>query len=124
DRRIAQHGRAAPERAPALGDDAERAVLFLEIAAPVIGIELDLVDVRLEPPLEQAIEMRGLEIGDADGAHEALVDEPRHALERLDVAVMARVRPVDQQEIEIVGLETSKARLAGKPHAVEAMKLL
>ena len=73
---------------------------IVDVVAPMVGIDLDLIDVRHQPALEQPGEMGGLEVRDADGAHQTGVEHAEESLHRLGVAVLARIRPMDEEEVE------------------------
>ena len=69
-------------------------------------VELDLVDVGRDPGRgEQPLEVRGLEVRDADRADAALLEQRGEPAPGVDVAVLVGVRPVDQVQIEVVDAE-------------------
>jgi hypothetical protein len=82
-----------------------------------VGVELDLVDVGRHTCLvEQPLHVCGREVGDPDGAHLAGVQQVDHPSPRVDVAVVTRVRPVDEQQIDHVHpqeLRAARPRLLG-----------
>ena len=53
--------------------------------------------------------MRGLEVRDADRPDDALVEQPGQPAPRIDVAVPARVGPVDEEEIEVLEAQLARA---------------
>src|SRR4051794_22002059 len=59
--------------------------------------------------------MRGLEVRDADGAGEPLRARLDQRLPGLHVAVAARRGPVDQVEVDVVGLEPVEAGAQSSP---------
>ena len=76
-----------------------------------IGMALDLVgDERLRGGADRLFQELHGEIGDADVAREALAlcgDERRHALADRNL----RVRPVDEQQVDVIDLQLAEARL-------------
>ena len=72
DHRVFEH-QALAERAPGLGDDPELGVLVAQAGLLEAGVQLDLVDRGVDAGLrDDPLEVGGLEVGDADRAHEPL----------------------------------------------------
>ena len=86
--RVRQDGPGAADGAPAFGDDAPRPMDGVEIVAAMIGVEMDLVDLRDQALVEQPLEMRRLEIGDADRADEPGLLDFDKTLESLDITIL------------------------------------
>ena len=75
-------------------------------------MQLDLVDGgHVSVSCDQALEVLDVEVGDADRAGAPLALELLERLPGLDVAVLARHRPVDEVEVDVVESEP----LAGWP---------
>ena len=89
----------------------------------MVRVELYLVDVRCHALIEQALQVRWLEVGRTDGAHQASTEQRDQARESLDIAILVGVGPVHQQQIEIVQPEAAQARLAGLAGTLDAVPL-
>ena len=79
-----------------------------------VGVALDLVDLRGHPRLgEQAVQVRGREVGRADRAGQAALARVDEAAPGVHVAVLVGVRPVDEGEVDVV--EAEALEVAGEP---------
>ena len=113
---------ALGERAPGLGGDAVLGVPGAQLGLLEVRVQLDLVDGRqllglaLEP-----LEVLDAEVGDADRARVALLLDPFEGAPGVEVAVLARHRPVDQVEVDVVHPEPPQAALAGRQRRVVAL---
>ncbi len=54
---------------------------------------------------------------------ESGLEHTHQSLERLGVAILIRIGPVDQKQIDIVQAQSFQARLAGLANALDAMPL-
>ena len=95
-----------PERAPRLGDDAVRGVEGAQCRLLELRVQLDLVDRRDDLRSRRAaVQVGGLEVGHADRAGPSVGVELLEGPPGLDVQVQARLRPVDQVEVDVVQAE-------------------
>ena len=110
-RRVVEH-LALRDRRPRLGRDPVRASVGVDLAVLEVRMELDLVDGRHASRLGgEALEMRDLEVRDADRPRAAVGLE---LLERLpgrdEVAVVERrQRPVDEEQVDVVEAKRRRA---------------
>ena len=101
--RVAQHLVGAAQRAPCLGDDAVRIVVGQLFALLEVRVQLDLVDGRGHARIaNEQINMAGQEVADAD-----MLDQPTFTgfdqrLPCLNKLTLARVRPMNQVEVDVV----------------------
>ena len=119
ERRLVEH-LALRDRRPGLRRDPVRSSVGVDVGVVEVRMELDLVhrrhDVRLRG---QALEMRHLEVRHADRARAAVLAE---LLERLpgrdEVAVVeGRQRPVDEEQVDVVGAELGQRLRERLPRA-------
>ena len=116
---IVQH-LAPGQGRPGLGGDALGSV---ELAQRVLGqvrVELDLVDRRHDGrPVEQALEVIDLEVGDADGVHVAALEQSLHGSPGVEVVnAVHRQRPMDEEKVDVANVERTERALKGLPHVV------
>ena len=64
--------------------------------------------------------MRRFEVGRANRTHPALFEQSQESPPCINVAVLIRVGPVDQQEVDIVHTQPSRARLERLGHELDA----
>ena len=103
DDRVVEHPLARGQGTPRLGDDAVLGVELPQRDLLEVRVQLDLVDARRLPGLvEEPLEVGGVEVAHADGAHAALVAQLAQRLPGLDVAVLPGRRPVDEEQVEHV----------------------
>ena len=94
---------AAADRRPALRDDVVALVGGTLLDLREVGVQLDLVDGGRHAGLrDEAGEVLGEEVGDADRRRQSFVAELDHGLPGLDVLVDAGQRPVDQEEVDVI----------------------
>jgi hypothetical protein len=65
--------------------------------------------------------MVGIEVRHADRAHQALVAHFDHRLPGFDIEILARHRPVDQNQVEPVDADALQASLDRGPGLVAAL---
>src|SRR4051794_11336353 len=88
------------EWTPRLGDDVMFSVVLPSFAPDGVRAELDLIDIGDDSGfLLHPLQVRWLEIGGPDGAQSALIQDRLEALQRADVAILVRVRPVHQHQV-------------------------
>ena len=107
DHRVVEHV-ALRDRRPRLGRDAVRLAVRAHLVVGEVRVQLDLVDRRHDVGLGgQALEVRDLEVRDADRAGAAVALELLERLPRRDeVAVVERrQRPVDEEQVDVVEAE-------------------
>jgi hypothetical protein len=92
-----------------------------EVVAQVVGVELDLVEVGHEAQVEQLLQVGRLEVGGADRLDQPRLEQAHQALEGLHVAALVGVRPVHQQQVDVVEAEALEAGLTGRAGAVDAV---
>ena len=104
---------AAPgERAPALGADAVLGVERAQRVLREVRVQLHLVDRGRDPGLVDELgEHRLGEVRDADRADEPALARLDHAAPGVDVLADARVRPVDELQVDAVEPEHRAATL-------------
>ena len=116
---VPQHLVGPAQRAPCLGDDAVRVVVGQLFALLEVRVQLNLVDGRGHARIaNEQINMAGQEVADAD-----MLDQPTFTgfdqrLPCLNELALARVRPVDQIEIDVVEAHTAHALLNGEQRLV------
>ena len=92
------------------------------LGADVPRVELDWLTSGTTPGLgEQPLRCAGLKFESADGAQRALLQQREEAPPGVDVAVLPRVGPVDQQQVDVVDaelVERSSERLRRRRPAV------
>ena len=75
-------------------------------------VHLDLVDAGGDAGRgDDVVEVTGSEVGDADRADEATLATLDEALPGVDIEVLARVRPVDEDEVDDVEAQATQAVL-------------
>jgi len=101
---------ALPQRRPALGDDPVLGMEGPQRGLLEAGIDLDLVQDGGDASLaDDPCEMRLLEVRHADGQGAALLAQPDQRAPGVEVQVLGRAGPVDQEEIDM-----------GKPQSFQA----
>ena len=91
---------AMAERRVRLDRDVALGAIRLELGLPETGVGFDLVDRRDDARLlDDALEMLGQEIGDADGVHQAAALQLNHRLPGIDITAERRGGPMDQVEV-------------------------
>ena len=73
--------------------------------------------------VEHPLQVRRLEVGDTDGPQSTGLQQRRQPADRLDVTVLVRVRPVHQQQVDVVHAEPFAAGVERLPDAVDAVPL-
>ena len=110
NRRIVQQPFALADRAPALRHDAVRLVVGDLVGSLVMRVQLDLVDRgRHAGRGDDAVEMLGQEIGDADRARLARLAKLHQRLPRRHVPVLRGRRPVDEVQVDRVHSQQRQA---------------
>ena len=106
-------GDLAPgDGAPRLGDDAVEVVEVAHLVLLEVRVQLDLVQHRDHAGgLDDATQVLGLEVRHADRGQAPARPELEEGLPGLEVAVVLRRRPVDQQQVEAIEAELLHARL-------------
>jgi|GEM_PF-4894449 len=113
----------AAQRTPTLGDDASGGQEGTQFGAGQRGGELDLVDHRPNPGRGvQFLDLVGQEVRDADVGDEAFGLQFQHLGPGLHGKPARRVGPVDQQEIDIVGVQS--AQRFDEPSAGQVVALI
>ena len=87
-----------------------RGVVRALLRPAVRRIQLDLVHVRRDARLlEQPVEVRRLEVRDADRADLPVLEEPEEPAPRFHVAVLPGIGPVDQEQVDALEAEALRA---------------
>ena len=116
----AQH-RALSQRAPRFGGDAVRRVERLHVPLLQGRVQFDLIDGgHGAAEVEDALQLVGQEVRDADGPHPPLGVERFERPPGVEVAIACRCRPVDQKQVDRVEAELRQARLEAGQGAVVA----
>ena len=90
-----------------------------------VRADLQLVDVGRRPGVvDHPLQVRRGEVRRSDRPHQAVATQLHQPVEGVDVAVLVRIRPVDEQQVEVVEAEAFKACLAGPPGALKTVPLL
>lgn len=121
DRQGREERAAAAQRRVRGRHDPERAVHRLQFGPGVLGIELDLVHRRGEARVEEAVQVGRREVGHPQCPHAPLGLQRRDPAHRVDVAILIRVGPVHEEQIERVDAEAFAARVEGAAGAVDAV---
>src|SRR4051794_26471581 len=125
ERALGEQVAALCDRAPRLGLDAVLHVIVAQLALDQPRVQLDLVDrgdgVGL---LREPLQVGDREVGDADRAGLPVGQRLLEALPRLDVAVFAGPRPVDEVEVDVVGAELGQALVQPLDGRVEAVAVV
>ena len=89
-----------------------------------MGVQLYLVDIGHDAGLVQhPLQMGWLEIGCADGAEGAGVEQLAESPNRIDVVVLVRIRPMHEQQVEVVQPESIETCLVGAPYSRDAVPM-
>ncbi len=128
-RRVADRGRveavAAAQGGPALRDDAKLLVHRPHALLRQRRVQLDLVqrgrDARL---VDQATQMRLVEVRDADGPHAPFVAQADQRLPAVDIGVHRRQRPVDQVQVQIIQSRPLHRRVKGPQRGVMPLRIV
>ena len=117
--------RSEAERAPGLDRDRVSLGERPRVVSRHQRVELDLVDVGHDAGLrDQALEVRFLEVRGADRADAAVLEQLDQPPPGVDVAILPRHRPVDQEQVDVVDAEPFDAPLERPLGFVEAVRLL
>jgi len=109
-------------RAVRLGDNAVGGVVRPALLPRRVGTQLNLVHVRRDTGLvEHALQMGRLEVGCANGAESGVFEHRLETPQCIDVAILVRVRPMHQQEIDVVDAQSLQARFVRVTDAIDAM---
>ncbi len=115
---------ACTKRTPGNGDNVVSTVIFDVIAARDAWAELNLVGDRADCGFsEEAIQMGGFEVGNADGAGFAAGKQFLEGLPGGEIFVALGQGPVDQQQINILHVKLAQALIETGNGKVIALKL-
>lgn len=84
-----------------------------QIATTVIRVELDLIYMRAQAMLEELLQVSRLEVGGSDRTHQPRIEETNQAVECIDVTILVRVGPMNQQQVYVVQPQPLEAGFAG-----------
>ena len=88
-------------------------------------VQLNLIEDRHDAGFARdALEVLGLEVGDADRPNAALLFQADEGPPRIDVKSAARRRPMDEIEIDIVETQPAQAPVKGLQRRVEPLRLV
>jgi hypothetical protein len=122
--RVVEH-LALRDRRPRLGRDAVLASVRGDLAVLEVGMQLDLVHRRDGVRLGgEPLEMLDLEVRDADRSRAAVGVELLERIPRRDevAAVQRRQRPVDEEEVDVVGAELLERPVECTPRVVRLVE--
>ena len=113
------------ERSPRLREDSVRGVVGAELGLRPARVDLHLDELGGDAGRgDQAIDVLGHEVRDADVSHEPALAHRDESFPCLDVLVLIRIRPVHEQQVEVVETESAHAGFGRLGDARDAVPLL